>query len=48
MAEPSLQRRIIARLALATVAAIVAGYGWLYLKASATEAALRNRTLLPG
>jgi signal transduction histidine kinase len=46
MAEPSLQRRIIVRLALATVAAIVAGYGWLYLKASATEAALRNQTLV--
>ncbi|HVO17050.1 MAG TPA: HAMP domain-containing sensor histidine kinase [Alphaproteobacteria bacterium] len=46
MAEPSLQRRIIVRLALATLAAIVVGYGWLYLKAGATEAALRNRTLL--
>ena len=46
MAEPSLQRRIITRLAIATVAAIVVGYGWLYLKAGATEAALRNRTLL--
>jgi signal transduction histidine kinase len=46
MAEPSLQRRIITRLALATVVAIVVGYGWLYIKAGATEAALRNRTLL--
>lgn len=46
MAEPSLQRRIIVRLALATLAAIVIGYGWLYLKAGATEAALRNRTLI--
>ncbi|MGE5146589.1 MAG: histidine kinase dimerization/phospho-acceptor domain-containing protein, partial [Candidatus Eiseniibacteriota bacterium] len=46
MREPSLQRRIITRLALATVAAIIGGYGWLYLKASATEAALRNRTLI--
>jgi len=46
MAEPSLQRRIILRLALATMVAIVVGYGWLYLKAGATEAALRNRTLV--
>ncbi len=43
---PSLLRRIIIRLTVTGLIAIIVAFGWLYIKTVATEAALRNRTLI--
>ncbi|HVC51880.1 MAG TPA: ATP-binding protein [Stellaceae bacterium] len=44
--QPSLLRRITVRLAIATIIAGIASYGWLYRKAMITATELRDQTLI--
>lgn len=45
-AAPSLMRRIVLRLSLTTLVAIVAAYGWLWMTFQSTTGALRDASLI--